>query len=151
MSWNDRWMQVADLVSTWSKDRSRQTGAVIVDDRNVLVSIGWNGFPRGVNDDVDARHERPVKYKFTVHAETNSLFNAAANGISTFGCTMFLSWYPCSDCAKGIVQSGIKRLVCLEPDWADAIWAEDFSITKTMLSEGGVEVVFVGQYGEQPR
>ena len=61
MSWDSRWMDMARLVGSWSKDRSRKCGAVIVDSRNVLVSIGWNGFPRGINDDVDARHERPTK------------------------------------------------------------------------------------------
>ena len=56
MSWNKRWMDMAKLVASWSKDRSRHAGAVIVDVRNVLISIGWNGFPRGVNDSVDSRH-----------------------------------------------------------------------------------------------
>jgi dCMP deaminase len=78
--WNERWMSLAMMVASWSKDRSRGTGAVIVDGRNVLVSLGWNGFPRGVNDDVDARHERPAKYRWTEYAERNAIYNAAANG-----------------------------------------------------------------------
>ena len=135
---------MATLVASWSKDRSRHAGAVIVDDRNVLVSIGWNGFPRGINDDVDTRHERPAKYKWTEHAERNAIFNAAANGHHTRGCTMYLQWYPCADCARAIIQAGIIKLVCKEPDWNDPIWAADFEVVKEMLDESRVEVVYAG-------
>lgn len=134
---------MAKLVASWSKDRSRSCGAVIVDYRNVVVSIGWNGFPRGVNDDVDSRHERPTKYQWTEHAERNAIFNAAANGHSTKGCTMYLSWYPCADCARAIIQSGILRIVSIEPDWNDHIWSADFAVVKEMLAEAGVEVRFL--------
>lgn len=140
MSWDSRWMNMAKLVATWSKDRSRTCGAVIVDDRNVLVSIGWNGFPRGINDDADVRHERPAKYKWTEHAERNAIFNAAANGHPTRGCTIYLPWYPCADCARAIIQSGITHIVCTEPDWNDHIWAADFEVVKEMLEESAVTV-----------
>lgn len=143
MSWDNRWMDMAKLVATWSKDRSRTCGAVIVDDRNVLVSIGWNGFPRGIDDDVDMRHERPAKYKWTEHAERNAIFNAAANGHPTKGCTMYLPWYPCADCARAIIQSGITEIVCIEPDWNDHVWAEDFSVVREMLEESEIGVRFI--------
>ena len=142
MSWDSRWMDMAKLVASWSKDRSRTCGAVIVDDRNVLVSIGWNGFPRGINDDIDSRHERPAKYKWTEHAERNAIYNAAANGHPTRGCTMFLPWYPCADCARAIIQSGISAIICTEPDWSDHIWAADFSVVKEMLEESEVSIRF---------
>ncbi len=138
MSWNKRWMDLAILISTWSKDRSRQTAAVIVDDRNILLSIGWNGFPRVVNDDIDERHERPIKYKWTEHAERNAIYNAAAKGIPLLNSIMHLAWYPCSDCARAIIQSGIKKIVCIEPDWDDQNWKEDFAISKEMLNEAFV-------------
>lgn len=143
MSWNTRWMDMAKLVATWSKDRSRTCGAVIVDDRNVLVSLGWNGFPRGIEDDWDSRHDRPAKYKWTEHAERNAIFNAAANGYATRGCTMYISWYPCADCARAIIQSGISTLVCTEPDWDDKVWAGDFTVVKEMLEEAAVDVRFI--------
>jgi len=143
MSWDTRWMDMAKLVASWTKDRSRGAGAVIVDDRNVLVSIGWNGFPRDVDDDVEARHGRPLKYSWTEHAERNAIYNAAANGHPTKACTMYLQWYPCADCARAIIQSGIIRLVCVEPDWCDATWGKDFEITKEMLSEACVKVRFI--------
>lgn len=148
MSWDQRWMSLATLVSFWSKDRSRRCGAVIVDDRNVLVSIGWNGFPRGVDDDVDARHDRPAKYMWTEHAERNAIYNAAANGHSTRGCTMYLPWYPCADCARAIIQSGITTIVGVEPDWNDETYAADFAVVREMLAESSVQHRFVA--GEAP-
>ncbi len=144
MTWDTRWLELAALVSTWSKDRSTKVGAVIVDDRNVLVSIGWNGFPRGLDDDVDDRHERPAKYKWTEHAERNAIYNAAANGFALRGCTMYLPWYPCADCGRAIVQSGIARLVCNEPDWADDRWAADFAVVREMFAEVNLPVEFHG-------
>jgi len=140
-TWNIRWMDMCKLISTWSKDRSRQTGAVIVDERNVLVSIGWNGFPRNINDYLHERHERPAKYKWTEHAERNAIYNAAANGHPTKNCTMYLPWYPCADCARAIIQSGITKIVCVEPDWNDHIWAENFKVVKEMLDESEIEVI----------
>lgn len=143
VSWDQRWLSVAKLVSSWSKDRSRKAGAAIVDDRNVLVSVGWNGFPRGLLDELDARHERPAKYKWTEHAERNAIYNAAANGHAVRGCSMYLAWYPCADCARAIIQSGITELVAIEPDWADKIWADDFAVVKEMLTESSVSVRFM--------
>jgi dCMP deaminase len=142
-NWDKRWMDMAKLVATWSKDRSRTCGAVIVDDRNVLVSIGWNGFPRGLKAEVDERHERPAKYKWTEHAERNAIYNAAANGHPTRGCSIYLPWYPCADCARAIIQSGLKTVYAVEPDWNDGIWAADFAVGKEMLAEAGVWVVFL--------
>jgi len=143
MSWDNRWLQMAKLIATWSKDQSRKTSAVIVDDRNVLVSIGWNGFPRGLDDDAMERHTRPAKYAWTEHAERNAIYNAAANGHKLRGCTMFMPWYPCADCARAIIQSGISVVVCVEPDWNDANWGGDFAIVKVMMTEAGVNVRFL--------
>lgn len=143
MSWDDRWMDMAKLVSTWSKDRSRQCGAVIVDSRNVLVSIGWNGFPRGVDDNVDARHERPQKYDWTEHAERNAIFNSAANGHPVRGCKIYIPWYPCTDCARAIIQSGITKIICQEPDWDDEIWGDKFKIVREMLEDVNMDILFI--------
>jgi dCMP deaminase len=143
MSWDQRWVDLAELVASWSKDRSRKTSAVIVDSRNVLLSIGWNGFPRGVDDGVECRHERPAKYQWTEHAERNAIYNAAAKGISTVGCRMYLPWYPCADCARAVIQAGIVELIAVEPDWQDRNWAVDFAVVKGMLEEAGVSVRFL--------
>lgn len=143
MSWNDRWMDLAQLVSTWSKDASRKTGAVIVDDRNVLVAVGWNGFPRGVDDDKAERHERPAKYWWTEHAERNAIYDAAAKGISTRDCKIIISWYPCADCARAIIQAGIGIVIAVEPDWDDPKWSADFAVVKQMFAEAGIFSLFL--------
>ena len=144
MSWDERWMDLCNLAASWSKDRSTGVGAVIVDDRNVLVSIGGNGFPRGINDDVDERHERPAKYSWTAHAEENAIVNAAGKGGGgTVGCKMYVNWYPCCPCARMIIQAGITELIGREPDWSHHRFGSDFAIVKEMLEEAGVKVRFV--------
>jgi dCMP deaminase len=140
-TWDKRWMDMCVLVASWSKDASRKTSAVIVDYRNSLLSIGWNGFPRGVCDDAPDRNSRPAKYSWTEHAERNAIYNAAANGIAIKGATMYMPWYPCADCARAVIQSGIAELVCVEPDWDDGVWADDFAVVKVMLSEASCMVV----------
>ncbi|CCD94621.1 CMP/dCMP deaminase zinc-binding [Bradyrhizobium sp. ORS 375] len=140
----DYWMDQAALAATQSKDRSRKVGCAIVDERHgVVVSTGWNGFPRGVNDNVEARHERPAKYKWTEHAERNAIFNAARRGTSTDGCTIFLPWFPCSDCARAIIQSGISRIVCVTHDDNDAQWSADMDVAASMLVEADVHIQYV--------
>lgn len=143
MTWDDRWLELAKVVASWSKDRSRGCGAVIVDDRQNVVSLGWNGFPRGVDDNVDSRHERPAKYKWTEHAERNAIYNAAANGHATRGCVMVIPWYPCADCARAIIQAGIQGIVCVEPVWDDPVWGADFTIAMEMMAEAGLWVRWV--------
>lgn len=140
-NWDERWMSMCDLIASWSKDRSRKTGAVIVDDRNTLISLGWNGFPRGINDDVEKRHQRPEKYAWSEHAERNAIYNAPR---SIRGATMYLPWFPCSDCARAIIQSGIGELVCIEPDWNSPTYGDDFRIANEMLCESSVKVRCIG-------
>lgn len=131
-------MEMAHLVASWSEDRSTKVGAVIVDDRNNLISIGWNGFPRGVNGSVESRYQRPDKYVWTEHAERNSIYNVASKGDSSNGATMYSTLYPCSDCCRGIIQSGIRKLVTLTPDFKCERWGEQFKVSKVMLEESGV-------------
>jgi len=140
--WTFRWFELCRLLESWSEDRSRKTGCVIVDDRQVLLSIGWNGFARGVHD-LEYRHDRPEKYKWFEHAERNAIYNAASKGIELRGATMYHRWFPCADCARSIIQSGISTLICIEPDWDDPIWGEDFKAVRVMFDEAGIETHFV--------
>ena len=133
--WDKRWMELCQHISSWSKDKSRKVAAVIIGKDNVLLAIGYNGFPRGVNDDVESRHERPDKYLWTEHAERNAIYNAASAGITIKGATLYMPWYPCMDCARGIIQSGIAHLVLIEPDWNDPKYGTDFKLTMEMLKE----------------
>src|SRR5689334_8457570 len=95
--WDSRFMKLAQQIATWSKDRSRQVGCVIVGPSNEIRAAGFNGFPRGVDDLNERRHTRPAKYKWTEHAERNAIYNAARVGIPLQGSRMYLPWFPCMD------------------------------------------------------
>jgi len=145
--WDSRWMALAQLVATWSKDRGRKVGAVIVGPDKEVRSTGFNGIPRGVNDDVEERHdvETGEKYLWVSHAERNAIYNAALLGVSTKNCTIYVPWYPCIECAKAIVQAGIAKIVCFEPDLADSNWGRDFEKSLIILGEGNVVTKLVEQ------
>jgi len=145
--WDSRWLNLADHVSAWSKDRSTKVGCIVVGEANQILTQGYNGFPRGVNDNLPERHERPLKYRWTEHAERNAIYNAARTGTSLIGSTLYVPWFPCTDCARGIVQSGIAAVVTVNPwsyrrDFMDR-WAEDFNISYSILFEANVTVRYV--------
>ena len=87
--WDQRFMELALHVATWSKDRSTKVGCVIVGQYNEIKAVGYNGFVRGSDDSVDARHERPAKYDWTEHAERNAIYQAARCGVSLNGAKMY--------------------------------------------------------------
>lgn len=136
-------MGVAREVSGWSKDPSRRIGAVAVKCRRIL-STGYNGFPHGMSDTEDRLKDREVKYKFTVHGEMNCVFNAARTGISLEGATMYVTRLPvCGDCAKGIAQAGVTRVVMEEASFKDLDqkWVEQYmTVSKTIFEECGIEI-----------
>ena len=103
--------EVCDLVAMKSKDKNTHIGAVIIGPDNELRSTGYNGFVRGLNDDVEERQESPEKYYWMEHAEKNAIFNAARVGIPLKGCRMYTNGVPCMECARGIVQSGIEEVI----------------------------------------
>lgn len=141
--WDDFWMKTALHFATKSKDRSRKVGCVIVDQENGLLSQGWNGFPRGVDDEVDSRHERPAKYAFTKHAEENAISNAARNGVALRGSIIYVPWFPCANCAGDIIQAGISEVVAYPFDDTDPQWGENMKWSQQMLNEAGVSVRLV--------
>lgn len=142
--WDNKFISLASFVKGWSKDKSTQTSAVIIDpENNSILSIGYNGFPRGVDDKPVERYERPLKYKYTEHAERNAIYNAARNGIRLKDTVMYLEWYPCCDCARAIIQSGISEVFCGKPNFNDERWGEDFKITKVLFEESGVIVNYI--------
>jgi len=146
-NWDIRFMELARQIGQWSKDRSRRVGCVIVGPKNEIRATGFNGFPRGVDDSVEARHERPAKYRWTEHAERNAIFNATRIGTPLEGCRIYVPWYPCMPCARAIVQVGISELICVEPDLSDPQWAADFAEVPDLLREGGVNVRFFHHAG----
>jgi len=137
----DVFMSMAYLVSMQSTDVSTHVGAVIVGTDNEVRSTGYNGFPRGVNDDVVERQEKPLKYSWMEHAERNAIYNAARMGLSVKGCTMFTNGFPCADCARAIIQSGIA-VVVTDRVWDDhnpVRWAESLRISQDMFVEAGIK------------
>lgn len=143
-------MDLASLVSSWSKDRNRQVGAVIVDHRNVVVSLGWNGFPRGVDDGIDCRHDRPNKYFWTEHAERNAIYNAASTGHRLMDCRIYTTLFPCAECGRAIIQSGIKEVISQETLEGEPRYALSFSITRELFDEAKVVTRFLRSDGAVP-
>lgn len=131
--WDKRFLELAKLVGSWSKDPSTQVGAVIVDENNRIVSLGYNGFPRRVEDN-DRLLDREEKYDIIVHAEVNALMFANK---SVERCTLY-TWpfQPCSRCAGLIIQSGIKRVVSVVQH--DKRWEKNFKIARQLFDESGI-------------
>jgi dCMP deaminase len=129
-------MELARLVSTWSKDPSTQVGAVITRGKFV-VSLGFNGHPKGVADTPERLEIRENKYRTIIHAEINAILTAKQD---LEGCTIYLwPFMPCSQCGAAIVQAGIKRVVAPLAD--NDRWTESFKFTQEIFSEAGVELV----------
>ena len=142
--WDKRFLEMAKLVASWSKDPSTQVGAVAVRNRTVIAQ-GYNGLPRGMKDTHDRLTVRTLKIKRIVHAEMNAIYNACYNGISLEGSTMYVTGLPtCSDCAKGVIQVGVKRVVWpKELEEVDDRWKESVKLTMSMFDEAGVEYEFI--------
>lgn len=135
-----RFLDLAKLISTWSKDPSTQTGAVIVDNNRHIVSVGYNGFPKGLVDVPDRLNDRPTKYSMIVHCEMNAVINSQT---SVKNCTLY-TWpfLSCDRCAVHMIQAGITRVVAPTlPDYLYDRWLESVGRTKAYFNEAGVEVV----------
>lgn len=139
LTWDEYFMGLAHLSALRSKDPNTQVGAAIIDENHRVVSVGYNGFPKGCSDD-----EFPwsrsggvlnSKYAFVVHAELNAILNSPR---SVSGCTIYVSLFPCNECAKAIIQSGIRRIVYESDKYADT---ETTIASKKMLQAAGVELV----------
>ena len=143
MNWTEYFLNIAEQVKLKSKDKSTQIGAVIVGSDNEVLSTGYNSFPRGLDDSLGERQERPEKYYWIEHAERNAIFNAARIGVSLKNSTIYLtSGLPCMDCARGIVNSGIKVVWCKTECTTKnkEKWVESQKRSKQLLNECGVQV-----------
>jgi dCMP deaminase len=140
--WDRRFFEMCRLVATWSEDRSRKVGAVIVGPANDIRAIGFNGLPRRVDAAPEDRHSRQngEKYFWFEHAERNAIYNAARSGISTEGCRIYTSLFPCADCTRGIIQSGIVELNSFQAPDVDEVFQRSFEVAKIILDEAGVDV-----------
>lgn len=141
--WQKILLDLSEHVSKPSKDKSRKVGCVIVDEDNCVLSTGYNGFPKKVNDNVKERNERPLKYDYTIHAEMNAICIAAKKGMSLSGSTLVCNLFPCANCAKHIVQVGIKKIVTYKPDLInESKYRESWKIALTMFNEAGVKIIY---------
>jgi dCMP deaminase len=143
--WDYRFMDLCDHIASWSEDPSRKVGAVIVGDENTIIATGYNGLPRGVSDEVEARFDRKdgYKYHWVEHAERNAIFNASRSGVSTNKTRLYCTLFPCSDCARAIIQSGINELVSKSIPKDETRFAVSMAISIEMLEEAGVLVRFL--------
>jgi len=142
--WIDKYVELAKHIASWSKDSSKKIGAIIFDDNHSVLSTGYNGFARGCNDDVKERKIKPLKYKWTEHAERNAIYNAARTGVPLKDSTMVVvGLFTCTDCARAIIQSGVKRVICNKPDFTIPHWGEDFKIAHEMLQEAKIEMIYI--------
>ncbi len=136
--WDQRFLDLAQHISTWSRDPSTKVGAVIVDSKKRVVSVGYNGFPQGIKDD-DRLNDRTFKYSATVHGEINAILFAERD---LAGCTLY-TWpfQPCSNCAAIVIQSGIKRIVA--PRNRPERWRESMEAAAALFEEAGVGVTLM--------
>jgi dCMP deaminase len=138
--WDERFLQLAEHVASWSKDPSTQVGAVIVRPDRTIASVGFNGFPRGVPDKPEWLADRQKKNLITIHAEQNAILNARDQSLADY--TIYTTFHPCAACASKIVQAGITRVVCWFHEHPDR-WAESFNLAQELFRSRGVEFLLV--------
>ena len=141
--WKKRYLKLAKEISSWSKDPSTKVGAIIVGEKGRVISQGYNGFPRGVFDDIERYENREDKLKYVVHAEANAIYNAAQNGAALNGAYLFVHGLPvCNECAKAIIQVGIRHIVISKAstDKDTPKWNKSFQLTKQMFEEASVDI-----------
>ena len=152
LTWDELFILQAALIAQKSKDPSTKVGCVIVSDDNAILSMGFNGFPRGVEEYDTERWQRPEKYNWIEHAERNAIYNAARHGIKLEGARVYLNWEPkpCADCTRALIQVGVKEIVGPNRKFKGVGAGKHYSIEHAdqMLYEAGVKVRYVNFDGE---
>lgn len=149
-SWDEYFIKIMYMVAEKSKDTKTKIGAILVKDKRI-ISTGYNGLPRGCNDNIPERYVRPTKYAWFEHGERNAIYAAARHGISTEGTTMYTNGTPCIDCARGVIQAGVAKVIvhkAYEDMSARAArqksdqsqWKGHNDVSLTMFRESGVIV-----------
>jgi dCMP deaminase len=148
--WSERYLDLARAVSTWSKDPSTKIGAVAVGSHGQIISQGYNGFPRGIEDTSERLEVKEEKYKYVVHGEMNCIYNSCLNGLSLKDTTLYVSGLPvCSECAKGIIQVGISTVITqYDKEKVNPNWAQSNLLTKQMFNEANVNYFQFDMNGE---
>ncbi len=140
--WDQRFCELAKYVADWSKDEDAKVGAVVFSKKGGEISVGYNGFPMGVEDSAERLQDKVMKLELIVHAEVNALIAAGARSA---GATLYVWGKPiCARCAGPIIQSGVKRIVALSPESVpeDSKWHKTGKYALEMFIEAGIEVDF---------
>lgn len=140
--WDNRFMDMAKMISTWSKDPSSKIGAVAVNDERRILATGYNGFPKGIADTEERLNNKDEKYPRIVHAEMNALMNALYSGVSLKDATLYVYGLPvCPSCSKCVIQAGVKRVVIPTDKTDKGNWQEVWEQQSLpMFKESGVQV-----------
>ena len=138
--WDKRFLQLAKHISEWSKDPSTQVGCVVVGPDRELRSTGFNGLPRGIEDNEQRLNNREIKYPLICHAEENAIMHAARIGMSLKDCTAYVTWPPCTRCARSLIQAGISTIVYPKDIEIPDRWMEDFNLSLNMLKEANISL-----------
>lgn len=144
--WHNRFLTLADHVSTWSKDPRTKVGAVVVNEYKQVIGLGYNGFPRGVFDNVDRYADRETKLLFVAHAEQNALDNCQGN---VRGATLYSTLFPCFHCAKTIIQRGIREIVTRKPEEKYLLAPHHFQMSLTMFYEAGIMMTYIEDVNDE--
>ena len=139
-NWNERFLNLATHISDWSKDPSTKVGCVVVGPDREIRSTGFNGLPRGIEDNSERLNNREIKYPMICHAEENAIMHAARIGISLKGCTAYVTWPPCTRCARSLIQAGILTVIYPKNTEIPDRWASDFELSMNMFKEAGIEL-----------
>jgi dCMP deaminase len=140
--WGDRYIHLAKEISSWSKDPSTKVGAVVIGNNGEVLSQGYNGFPRGIKDTPSRLKDREKKYNLVVHAEMNAIYNAGLNGVSLKGSTLYVYGLPvCNECAKGIIQVGIDKVIATRPADYNKKWDDSIKDAKALFKEAEVDYI----------
>jgi len=138
--WDARFLALAGHIAGWSKDPSTQVGCVIVGPDREIRSTGFNGLPRGIADTAERLGDRNLKYPLICHAEENAILHAARIGISLAGCVAYVTWPPCTRCARSFVQAGVREVVFPEDVDIPERWRADFELSLLLLREAQVGI-----------
>ena len=139
-NWDKRFLKLAKHISEWSKDPSTKVGCVVVGPDRELRSTGFNGLPRGIEDNEERLNNREIKYPLICHAEENAIMHAARIGISLKGCTAYVTWPPCTRCARALIQAGVSTIVYPENIEIPERWMDDFNLSLNMLKEAKISL-----------
>jgi len=138
--WDFRFLELANIIASWSKDPGTKVGAIMVKDKRI-ISTGYNGFPSKLSDSLERYLDRNIKLNYTVHAEVNAILNAAKNGSKTEGSTLYTTFFPCVNCATSTIQAGVVKLVTPNIESSPQRWMENFRMSKSLLTEANIIVL----------